>query len=185
MPKNHIKHLQYFTSIVLLSIVSLLYADPQKNDDAVILEKIEIPEQAKPATNNWLIDADSDVERFKKLEIYLRGFDQPMWEVGERYRNLYHAIKDRNWELANYQWRKIKRTINTGLMKRPKRAQNAKAMFLESVWPKLDESINSQDFSRMNEDFMTARQACISCHIAEKVSFINNQSLFRDLVFYK
>ena len=185
MSGNHIKLYCYVVSIALLSSVPLLYADQKKTNTPLALEDIKSSNQARPATNNWLQDAESDAERFKKLEVYLRGFDQPMWEVGERYRNLYHAIKYRNWELANYQWKKIKRTVNTGLMKRPKRAQNAKTMFLESVWPKLDKSINSQDYKLMKEDFMTARQACMNCHIAEKVGFVNNQALFSALTFNK
>lgn len=168
-------------SISLFSIVPSLYAEQKSADFAIPTD--ELPKQANVATNNWLKDAESDAERFRKLEIYLRGFDQPMWEVGERYEDLYHAIKYNNWQLANYQWKKIKRTINTGLMKRPKRAPNSKAMFLETVWVKLDESINSQDYNRMKQDFMLARQACMNCHIAENVGFINEQLLFRDLLF--
>ena len=79
----------------------------------------QLPPQQKPASNNWLLDADNDTDRFKKLQIYLRGFDQPMQEVGQRYLAFYEAIKERNWGLADYHWDKIKVAINGGLMKRP------------------------------------------------------------------
>lgn len=144
---------------------------------------IKLPAQKAPVSNNWLQDADSDADRFKKLEIYLRGFDQPMMEVGERYQRTYDAIKDKNWELANYQWDKIKLAINTGLMKRPKRTQNAEGMFLDGVWKQMDDAIKSKDYSRMQEQFMVARQTCMACHIAEKVHFMNDRPLFRELVF--
>ena len=39
----------------------------------------------------WLLEAESDSERFELLQRYLRGFDQPMWEVGERYRLVYEV----------------------------------------------------------------------------------------------
>lgn len=175
-------NLHYYIIITtLLFAAPTLFAGEQKSVD--IVSKTELLQQAKPATNNWLQDAESDPERFKKLEVYLRGFDQPMLEVGQRYEKLYYAIQDKNWGLANYQWKKIKRTINAGLMKRPKRAPNAKAMFLENVWLKLDKSIQSQQNKSIEEDFMLARQACLHCHIAEKVDFINNQALFTDLIF--
>ncbi len=144
---------------------------------------IKLPEQNAPVSNNWLQDADSDADRFKKLEIYLRGFDQPMMEVGERYQRTYDAIKDKNWELADYQWDKIKLAINTGLMKRPKRTQNAEGMFLDGVWKQMDEAIKSKDYGRMQQQFMVVRQTCMACHVAEKVPFMNDQPLFRELKF--
>ncbi len=180
-----IKFHHYITITTLLLTTPALFAAEQKSEDLKVGSKTELLQKAKPATNNWLQDAGSDPERFKKLEVYLRGFDQPMLEVGERYEKLYYAIQDKNWGLTNYQWKKIKRTINTGLMKRPKRAPNAKAMFLENVWPKLESSIQSKQDKRIEEDFMLARQACLNCHIAERVDFINNQSLFTDLIFKK
>ncbi|MBS4097462.1 MAG: hypothetical protein KGZ83_11590 [Sulfuricella sp.] len=144
---------------------------------------IKLPTQKALASNNWLQDADSDADRFQKLEIYLRGFDQPMMEVGERYQRLYDAIKDKNWELADYQWDKVRMAINTGLMKRPKRTQNAEGMFLDGVWKQMDEVIKSKDYGRMRKQFMIARETCMACHIAEKVPFMNNRPLFRDLKF--
>lgn len=36
-------------------------------------------------SNRWLSDAPDEQARLERLERYLRGFDQPMWEVGERY----------------------------------------------------------------------------------------------------
>lgn len=141
------------------------------------------PTQKAPISNNWLLDADNDADRFKKLEIYLRGFDQPMMEVGERYQRLYDAIKDKNWELADYQWDKIRLTINTGLMKRPKRTWNAEGIFLDGVWKPMDETIRSKDYGKMEKQFMVVRETCMACHAAEGVPFMNNRPLFRDMVF--
>ncbi len=144
---------------------------------------LQLPAQKLPPSNNWLQDADSDADRFKKLEIYLRGFDQPMLEVGHRYRGLYDAIKDKNPELAGYHWDKISLTINTGLMKRPKRTHSAELFFLDTIWTPMSETIKSKDFEKMQKQFMVVREACMACHIAEGVTFMNNQPLFRDLIF--
>ncbi|HBU28727.1 MAG: hypothetical protein A2X71_07250 [Thiobacillus sp. GWE1_62_9] len=144
---------------------------------------LKLPAQKASPSNNWLQDADSDADRFKKLEIYLRGFDQPMLEVGERYQRLYDAIKDKNWELADYQWDKTKWAINTGLMKRPKRTQNAEGIFLDGIWKQMDQAIKAKDYKQMKKEFMVAREACMACHVAENVAFMNNRPLFRDLRF--
>ena len=36
------------------------------------------------ASKKWITEAANDPERFQRIEKFLRGFDQPMWEVGER-----------------------------------------------------------------------------------------------------
>jgi hypothetical protein len=139
---------------------------------------------APPATpqvnvNDWLLNAPTDTERFKKLQIYLRGFDQPMWEVGERYQRVYDALGDGNYDLAEYHWEKIKSTITTGYMKRPKRQPNSDAMFVKNVYDPILAAIKSKDAKKAWEGFELGRAACMSCHEAEQVGFMNNQPLFR------
>ncbi len=96
-----------------------------------------LEEQA--ATKKWITEAESDPERFQRIEKYLRGFDQPMWEVGERYENLYAALVRGNSELASYHWAKIKLTIENGTMKRPARMASADAFFLTGTWDSVRE----------------------------------------------
>ncbi|MCX7900317.1 MAG: hypothetical protein N2444_09595, partial [Methylocystis sp.] len=43
--------------------------------------------------NDWLLRAESDEARFRLLQKQMRGFDQPMWEVGERFERLHDALK--------------------------------------------------------------------------------------------
>lgn len=134
---------------------------------------------AKP--KGWLHNAPSEVERINLLQRYLRGFDQPMLEVGERYRMIHDALKRDNPELARYHWDKIKVTIQNGYMKRPARKANADALFLDAVWTQVDTAFAGKDSKTAWLGFDTARSACMGCHAAEKVPYINNQSLF-DLV---
>jgi hypothetical protein len=174
----------FLTFLGLLTLGAHAQEKAANADNTMRMPKgIKQPAQKAPPSNNWLQDADSDSDRFKKLEIYLRGFDQPMLEVGERYQRTYDAIKDRNWELADYQWDKIKLAINTGLMKRPKRTQNAEGIFLDGIWKQMDETIKSRNHGEMEKQFVVVREVCMACHTAEKVPFMNNRSLFRDLVF--
>lgn len=172
------------TAFITALTAGILFAQVPSTDIPPRAPKgVKLPAQKKPPSNDWLQDADSDADRFKKLEIYLRGFDQPMWEVGERYKHVYYAIKVKNWELADYHWDQIKLTTNMGLMKRPKRTQNAEGMFLDGIWKQMDDTIKSKDYGQMEKQFMVVRQVCMACHVAEKVGFMNEQPMFRELTF--
>ncbi|KSF66371.1 hypothetical protein AO941_20930 [Pseudomonas aeruginosa] len=103
-----------------------------------------------------------------------------MWEVGERYRHVEQALRDENWDLAAYHWEKIRTTIEGGLMKRPKRRPNAEALFLGEPWNAMHEALESRDRARIAPAFARAKGACMACHAAEQVPFINDQPLFRE-----
>ena len=134
---------------------------------------------AQKNVNDWLLNAPDDVTRFKLLQTYLRGFDQPMWEVGERYQSIYDALADQNYELAEYHWDKIKVTIVNGYLKRPKRQENSDAMFIKGIWDGVNRDFLSKDPKKAWDAFALTRQACMSCHEAEKVAFMNKMPLFR------
>jgi hypothetical protein len=173
--------LKPITALILAAFAAVAFAQVPATGQAPRAPKgLKLPAQQKPPSNNWLLDADNDTDRFRKLQTYLRGFDQPMWEVGDRFVRLHGAIADENWELADYHWDKIKVTINGGLMKRPARTNNAEGMFLDTVWPAMDKAIKSKDVAAMREQFVVVRQTCMACHVAEKVSFMNNSAIFRD-----
>lgn len=142
-------------------------------------------QQAAPQknVNDWLLNADNDTERFTKLQTFLRGFDQPMWEVGERYQRVYDALADGNYELAMYHWEKIKSSITTGYMKRPKRQPNSDAMFIKNVYDPILASFKTKDANKAWEGFDLGRNACMACHVAEEVGFMNDQPLFRRTAF--
>lgn len=138
------------------------------------------PEQeSKPASSNdWLLSANDDNTRFELLQKQLRGFDQPMWEVGERFERLHGALLRGNHALAAYHWEKIRTTIENGIAKRPKRAANAQALFLDSLWADVDAALKSDDAGMAWAAFGRARAACMACHVAEKVEFMNDQPVF-------
>ena len=139
-------------------------------------EKTENPVEFK--SNDWLLSANSDEERFRLLQKQLRGFDQPMWEVGERFQRLHDALTRGNYELASYQWEKIQTTIENGIVKRPARAENAEALFLKPVWKDVDVELRSGDPKRAWAAFDRAKTACQGCHAAEKVAYMNDQPVF-------
>lgn len=130
-------------------------------------------------SRNWLTDADEDT-RYERLEYYLGGFSSAMRETGERYRHAEQAIYDENYELAYYHWDKIKGAIERGAMKRPDRRENAEAMFLNSAWEVLAEALQKPEEHDVRGAFQQAKGACMACHSAEEVPFMNDQPLFRD-----
>ena len=120
-------------------------------------------------TDGWL--KGNEDEKLETVSKHLRGFDMAMVETGYRYTELYWAGQDQNWQYANYQLDKIKTAIEHGIERRPKRAQSAQA-FLQNSIPAMREAIQKQDTAIFNQNFIVFQTACRSCHVAEKVPFI-------------
>jgi len=137
--------------------------------------------EGQAASKKWITKAASDPERFQRIEKYLRGFDQPMWEVGERYEKLYAALVRGNFELASYHWAKIKLTIENGTMKRPARRASADALFLTGTWDSVNAALDSGDSATAWRGFEKARASCMKCHEAEGVGYMNDQPMFTEL----
>ncbi len=109
-------------------------------------------------------------EQINTIEKQFRGFDMAMVETGYRYQELYWAGKDKNWDYANYQLKKIEKTIKNGLERRPKRAQSAQHI-LSTVLPELQQSISNHDSLQFNAKFNTLTINCNACHLMERVPF--------------
>ncbi|MBA6409802.1 hypothetical protein H4J63_10805 [Pseudoalteromonas sp. 5Ae-yellow] len=132
--------------------------------------------------NDWILNQTTEQDRFAIIQKYLRGFDQPMLEVGQRFEKMHEAVERNNPEFAEYQWRKIKTTIHNGTLKRPARAHNANAILFSGLWKKVQTSLLDGKPSDHKTAFNIAKGACMACHAAEKKAYINNQALF-DLTF--
>jgi hypothetical protein len=139
----------------------------------------ELTKQTKPPSNNWLLDANDDAERFRRLQVVMSGTDVPMWEITYRYEELYTAIQKNNWEMGIYHWDKLRDRMNAAGMKRPARTQNIEGMFLDSgVWQSMRDALASNSPEKVREEFHVVRHVCMACHIAEKVGFLNDSSAF-------
>ena len=75
--------------------------------------------------SNWLLQTQGSEQKFKAIQKQFRGFDLAMVEVGYRFNSFYFAIKDENYDLAHYQLDKIKKSIENGIQRRPKRRENS------------------------------------------------------------
>ncbi|MEM7121712.1 MAG: hypothetical protein AAF563_10575 [Pseudomonadota bacterium] len=129
---------------------------------------------------DWLRLAPDDDARFALLEQYLRGYDRSMWEIGDRYQVIYDALTLENYDLALYHWSKIRTTLVNGNLKRPDRQANSEAFFLDSTWADVKEDFESRDPKIAWEGFDLARTACMTCHEAENIAYMNEQPLFID-----
>lgn len=142
-------------------------------------------EKQDKISDHWLLDEKDQTKRLQKLEKYLRGFDQPMLEVGQRFKRLHQALVDDNHQLAVYQWKKIKKTIENGYMKRPKREKNSKLIFLNDHWKEILKDFENPDITVSWQGFQKAQAACMACHAAEGVAFMNNQPVFKLNIYDK
>jgi cytochrome c556 len=123
--------------------------------------------------SNWLLDTKSDEQKFKKIQKQFRGFDLAMVEVGYRFNTLYFAIKDKNYDLAQYQLDKIKKAIENGTERREKRRKNSELMFLNNQYPALTKALSSKDVKAIEQEFSNTKTSCNACHAAERVPFIH------------
>lgn len=128
--------------------------------------------------NHWILDAKSDKQRFSRIETYLRGFDQPMWEVGDRFTQMTEAVDRSNYPLAIYHWKKIRKTIVNGVMKRPARSDSAQKMLLDSNFQLIMNELKLGNQESAQSALKQAANVCMACHIAEKVQFVNDQKMF-------
>jgi hypothetical protein len=123
--------------------------------------------------SNWLLETKTDHKKFKAIQKQLRGFDLAMAEVGYRFNSFYFAINDKNYDLAQYQWDKIKKAIENGTQRRPKRKKNSESMFLDLEYKEMSEALNSKNAENIHKEYEKTKRLCNACHVAENVPFIH------------
>ncbi|APD06763.1 hypothetical protein UJ101_01244 [Flavobacteriaceae bacterium UJ101] len=125
-----------------------------------------------PVQGEWI--KGTEAKKLQTIEKQFRGFDMAMVETGYRYQELYWAGQDENWEYAAYQVEKIKKAIENGLERRPKRAQSAQH-FLQQVLPGMKVVINQRNKAGFEQEFDKITVNCNQCHTMEKVPFFKVQ----------
>ena len=123
-------------------------------------------------SSEWLMETNSTQDKFKKIQKQFRGFDLAMVEVGYRFNSFYFALKDENYPLANYQFDKIKKAIENGTERRPKRKENSENIFLNSQYLSMRKALEKKDSKMIWNEFNSTKQSCNACHVAENVPFI-------------
>ena len=142
----------------------------------------ELSKQVKPPSRNWLRDANDDSERFRRIELWAAAGDQEMHEIAARMRELHAAIQRAGWDMAIFQLEKIKGRLIVAGIKRPTRTKNMEALFFDSgVYQGLHEALTEKNAEAARGAFSRLRAACMACHAAERISFINESAVFREI----
>jgi len=118
--------------------------------------------------DGWLTSIEDEDKQIEAIQNQFRGFDMAMVETDYRYIELYWAGQDENWEYADYQLEKLRKAIEMGLERRPKRAASAQP-FLNGVLPEMEKALDQQDIEAFREKFNILTQGCNTCHTAEIV----------------
>lgn len=139
----------------------------------VVMSFFACSEDKPSAQGEWIVGEEK--EKITTIETQFRGFDMTMVETGYRYQELYWAGQDENWEYAQYQIQKIRKTINNGLQRRPKRSESAQH-FLDVSLPEMERAIDLKDTVEFDNSFNLFTNACNNCHAKEQVPFFSVQT---------
>ncbi len=105
------------------------------------------------------------------IENQIGGFDQTMMETGYRYKELYWAGMDSNWEYAEYQLEEMLGSLEKGFVRRPEREASA-GQFVNTAAPQLMATIASGNKQAFMGSFNRFAASCNTCHGMEDVAFI-------------
>ncbi|MCC5793213.1 MAG: hypothetical protein JJT85_00575 [Chromatiales bacterium] len=130
--------------------------------------------------NAWVMNAPTDEERFELIQGQFGGYARAMWEIGHRFRGMRGALRNGNFELAQYHLEEMEEALDDGNQRRPRRAANSERFFPASLWKEVDEAFGSGDADKAWAAFDRVRNACMGCHVAENVEFMNRQPMFED-----
>lgn len=125
-----------------------------------------------PKAGGWLKKLPPD-QQTEAIDRQLRGFDMAMFEVNYRYIEMYFGAIEGNWDYALYTGEKIAWALMNGYERRPKRRENAEAIFLKGAYPAVLDAIRKKDLLAFKNAFDEMRTTCNACHTAEKVPFIH------------
>jgi hypothetical protein len=135
--------------------------------------------QAKPPSDSWLLDADTDHDRFRRLEVVLRGANIHMLEIGLRFESMHGALARANFPLAGYESQRIVQSASIALLKQPGFAAGGGLDYLgRAEWSALQAAIVAHDGESARARFLEVRQACMSCHATEKLGYLNDSDVF-------
>lgn len=139
----------------------------------------ELLKQTKPPSRNWLRDADDDRERFRRIELWSGAGDLEMQDIAHRFVELHAAIQQENWDIGIYHWEKIRGRMTIAAMKRPTRTQNMEVILFDSgTWKAMHDALTAKNAVRARTEFLRARESCMTCHVAEKIGFLNTSAVF-------
>ncbi|MDJ0805538.1 MAG: hypothetical protein QNJ78_01775 [Gammaproteobacteria bacterium] len=122
------------------------------------------------AADDWR-KSGSDAQKLKNLVAAVPGTSHWMFEIGERYKNLYWAAQQGKWEFANYQLEEIEKLVQMVQLTRPKRAATAQ-QFLDDGMPQMHKALETRQWNAFKRGFNQFSEACMRCHAQNDHAFI-------------
>lgn len=133
-----------------------------------------------PPPGSWLLGAESDWDRFQRIETVLGGMDICMLEIGLRCVELHDAIASDNFGLAEFQAGKIRSAADTALLRSPEFRADAGLDYLgKPQWEALRAAVSAKNGPAAREAYLAVRQTCLRCHTERKMEFLNGSEVFR------
>ena len=128
------------------------------------------PLLAHSTDNDWR-KTGSDKEKLNNVVKVIPSTADIMFQMGERYRNLYWAGKQGKWEFAQYQTEEMQSLIKELILTRPNRAATAQA-FLLDAFKGFENAIEQKDWPKFQNAFALMREQCMICHRQNEHAFI-------------
>ena len=117
----------------------------------------------------WLGETKQEI--INTIEDQFQGFSRTMMEVGYRYKELYWAGQDGNWEYAEYQIEHIEEAMQEGFVRRPAREASSQ-QFMSVAIPEIEQIVQDGDKERFLQNFTRFTASCNTCHAMEEVAFM-------------
>ena len=141
--------------------------------------------QTKPFSDSWLLDAESDWDRFRRIEVLLRGADIHMLEIGLRFDRVHDAIQRGDMELAHYEMDKIVQAATFAILMQPGWQEGKGLDYLgRAEWLALSSAVNAKDQESAKRSYLGVRRVCMGCHTLKQMEFLNRQEVFERTVSF-
>ena len=112
---------------------------------------------------------------FQKQIDEVRGalpkFAIPMREVGDRFQNIYFAVKGENWALAAYMAKYMNGSMNPASVTKPAEYKVWKG-FYEGTFAPVNKAIQAKDAKAFEKAYMAVIADCNGCHKSMGYGFI-------------
>lgn len=128
------------------------------------------PALAEDANADWR-KTGSNEEKINNVVKVIPSTADIMFQMGERYRNLYWAGKQGKWEFAQYQTEEMQSLIKELIITRPNRTATAQA-FLRNAFKEFETAIAQKDWPKFQNAFAHMHQQCMICHRQNEHAFI-------------
>jgi hypothetical protein len=119
---------------------------------------------------DWREEASAEAQLANLVKL-VPGTEHWMFEIGERYKNLYWAAKQENWEFAQYQVEEIEKLVEVVQLARPNRADTAQE-FLETGIPAIQRGVEARKWESFQPAFVQLQHSCMTCHVKNDHGFI-------------